>query len=152
MIHPSGMDLQEKQTAAVTELNNADHLQPLKTGLSPWSCSETSNYDGMWHNFGNFLIDKITLTWKIICVWHSFVAKFAKNKTKLPKCNSLCFGILRRIFGHQWFLEIPVLYLLQAFWNSNRCLWQLVRFNPHMTREWKIMKNDFNIATFLKLV
>lgn len=62
MIHPSGMDLQEKQTAAVTELNNADQLQPLKTGLSPWSCSETSNYDGMRHNFGNFLIDKIALT------------------------------------------------------------------------------------------
>lgn len=54
MFHPSGMDLQEEQIAVVTGLNTADQLQPLMTGLSPWSYSEGSNYDGMRHNFGNY--------------------------------------------------------------------------------------------------
>lgn len=62
MFHPSGMDLQEEQIAVVTGLNTAEQLQPLKTGMSPWSCSEATNYDGMRHNFGNYLIDKIALT------------------------------------------------------------------------------------------
>lgn len=62
------MDLQGEQIAVVTGLNNADQLQTLKTGLSPRSCSEASNCDGMRHNFSNYLIDKIALTQEIICV------------------------------------------------------------------------------------
>lgn len=63
MIHPSGMDLQGEQIAVVTGLNTADQLhQPLKTWLRPWSCSKASNYDGMRHHFGNYLIYKIALT------------------------------------------------------------------------------------------
>lgn len=62
MIHLSGMDLQGEQITVVTGLNTADQLQPLKTGLSPWNCSEASDYDGMRHNFGNYLIYKTALT------------------------------------------------------------------------------------------
>lgn len=64
MIQPSETDLQGEQIAVVTWVNNAEQLQPLKTGLSPWSCSEPSNYDDMRHNFGNYLIDKIAIDLK----------------------------------------------------------------------------------------
>jgi len=63
MIHPSGTGLKGEQIA-VTWVNNADQLQPLKTGLSLWNCSEASNYDDMRHNFGNYLIDKIAIELK----------------------------------------------------------------------------------------